>query len=111
MFGTVSHFGVVQNTPPKRRSNTRYLFFTGTPWQTDESGSTRLNALRTRQRRNLLATLLLEPSMAEVARANHGNPAIDEAEALLKEAGFDHIELTEMEHDSFNLHYLCRVSL
>jgi 2-polyprenyl-3-methyl-5-hydroxy-6-metoxy-1,4-benzoquinol methylase len=35
----------------------------------------------------------------------------EKAEALLKEAGFDHIELTEMEHDPFNLHYLCKVSL
>jgi glutamate carboxypeptidase len=38
------------------------------------------------ERAALLAMLLLEPSMAEVARANHGNPARDEAEALLKGA-------------------------
>ncbi|MCK5489907.1 MAG: M20 family metallopeptidase [Gemmatimonadetes bacterium] len=38
------------------------------------------------ERAGLLAMLLLEPSMAEVARANHGNPATDEAEALLKGA-------------------------
>ncbi len=38
------------------------------------------------ERAALLAMLLLEPSMAEVARANHGNPATDEAEALLKGA-------------------------
>ena len=35
----------------------------------------------------------------------------EKAEALLREAGFEHIELTEMEHDPFNLHYLCRASL
>ena len=33
----------------------------------------------------------------------------EKAEALLKEAGFEHIELTEMEHDPFNLHFLCKV--
>jgi glutamate carboxypeptidase len=38
------------------------------------------------ERAALLTMLLLEPSMAEVARANHGNPARDEAEALLKGA-------------------------
>lgn len=31
----------------------------------------------------------------------------EKAEALLREAGFEHVELTEMEHDPFNLHYLC----
>ena len=31
-----------------------------------------------------------------------------QAEAMLKKAGFDHIEILEMEHDGFNLHYLCR---
>ncbi len=35
----------------------------------------------------------------------------EKAEALLREAGFEHIELTEMEHDPFNLHYLCRAPL
>ena len=38
------------------------------------------------ERAALLAMLLLEPSMAEVARANHGNPAREEAEALLRGA-------------------------
>ena len=33
----------------------------------------------------------------------------ERAESLLREAGFDSIELQEMEHDPFNLHYLCRV--
>jgi 2-polyprenyl-3-methyl-5-hydroxy-6-metoxy-1,4-benzoquinol methylase len=33
----------------------------------------------------------------------------EQAEEMLKEAGFEHIEVIEMEHDSFNLHYLCRV--
>ena len=33
----------------------------------------------------------------------------EKAEALLRQAGFEHIEVIEMEHDSFNLHYLCRV--
>jgi 2-polyprenyl-3-methyl-5-hydroxy-6-metoxy-1,4-benzoquinol methylase len=32
------------------------------------------------------------------------------AAALLKEAGFEHVEPTEMDYDPFNLHYLCRVS-
>lgn len=32
----------------------------------------------------------------------------EKAEALLKEAGFEHIEILEMEHDGFNLHYLCK---
>jgi 2-polyprenyl-3-methyl-5-hydroxy-6-metoxy-1,4-benzoquinol methylase len=32
----------------------------------------------------------------------------EKAEALLREAGFDKIELMEMEHDPFNLHFLCR---
>lgn len=35
----------------------------------------------------------------------------EKAEALLREAGFEHIELTEMEHDPFNLHYLCKAPL
>ena len=35
----------------------------------------------------------------------------EKAEALLREAGFEHIETTEMEHDPFNLHYLCRATL
>jgi glutamate carboxypeptidase len=38
------------------------------------------------ERTALLAMLLLEPSMADVARANHGNPPRDEAEALLRGA-------------------------
>ncbi len=38
------------------------------------------------ERAALLAMLLLEPSIAEVARANHGNPGRDEAEALLRGA-------------------------
>ncbi|NNK48237.1 MAG: M20 family metallopeptidase [Gemmatimonadetes bacterium] len=38
------------------------------------------------ERAALLAMLLLEPSMAEVARANHGNPQREEAEALLRGA-------------------------
>ncbi|GAB6143092.1 class I SAM-dependent methyltransferase [Desulfocicer niacini] len=32
------------------------------------------------------------------------------AEAFLKEAGFDAIDVQEMAHDGFNLHYLCRVN-
>ncbi len=32
------------------------------------------------------------------------------AEQLLKEAGFDEVVVQEMAHDSFNLHYLCRVN-
>lgn len=32
----------------------------------------------------------------------------EKAEALLTEAGFENIEILEMEHDPFNLHYLCR---
>jgi 2-polyprenyl-3-methyl-5-hydroxy-6-metoxy-1,4-benzoquinol methylase len=32
------------------------------------------------------------------------------AAAMLAEAGFTQIETLEMEHDGFNLHYLCRVS-
>jgi SAM-dependent methyltransferase len=32
------------------------------------------------------------------------------AEALLKEAGFDGVDMQEMAHDGFNLHYLCRVN-
>jgi glutamate carboxypeptidase len=38
------------------------------------------------ERAALLAMLLLEPSMADVARANHGNPDREEAEALLRGA-------------------------
>ncbi len=38
------------------------------------------------ERAALLAMLLLEPSMADVARANHGNPRREEAEALLRGA-------------------------
>jgi glutamate carboxypeptidase len=38
------------------------------------------------ERAALLAMLLLQPSMADVARANHGNPAREEAEALLRGA-------------------------
>ena len=33
----------------------------------------------------------------------------ERATALLEEAGFSQVELCEMEHDSFNLHYFCRV--
>jgi hypothetical protein len=32
----------------------------------------------------------------------------EKAEALLRAAGFDHIEISEMDHDPFNLHYLCK---
>ncbi len=32
----------------------------------------------------------------------------EQAEGMLKEAGFESIEVLEMEHDGFNLHYLCR---
>ena len=32
----------------------------------------------------------------------------EKAEALLRAAGFDHIEINEMDHDPFNLHYLCK---
>ena len=35
----------------------------------------------------------------------------EKAEALLREAGFEHIEPTEMDYDPFNLHYLCRAPL
>lgn len=35
----------------------------------------------------------------------------EKAEALLREAGFEHIEIIEMECDPFNLHYLCKVPL
>jgi 2-polyprenyl-3-methyl-5-hydroxy-6-metoxy-1,4-benzoquinol methylase len=35
----------------------------------------------------------------------------EKAEALLREAGFEHVELTEMEHDPFNLHFLCKAPL
>jgi len=33
-----------------------------------------------------------------------------QAEALLKEAGFDRVVVQEMPHDSFNLHYMCQVN-
>ncbi|MCF8061171.1 MAG: class I SAM-dependent methyltransferase [Deltaproteobacteria bacterium] len=33
----------------------------------------------------------------------------ERAEALLREAGFEEIEMEEMAHDPFNLHFLCRV--
>jgi ubiquinone/menaquinone biosynthesis C-methylase UbiE len=33
------------------------------------------------------------------------------AEELLKEAGFEHIEIAEMDFDSFNVHFLCRVPI
>jgi len=33
----------------------------------------------------------------------------EQAEDMLKEAGFESIEVLEMEHDGFNLHYLCKV--
>ncbi len=33
----------------------------------------------------------------------------EQAETMLSEAGFENIEVIEMEHDNFNLHYLCRV--
>jgi glutamate carboxypeptidase len=42
------------------------------------------------ERAALLAMLLLQPSMVEVARANHGNPPRDEAEALLRGANHVH---------------------
>ena len=35
----------------------------------------------------------------------------EQAEALLRQAGFEHIEPTEMDYDPFNLHYLCRAPL
>lgn len=35
----------------------------------------------------------------------------EKAESLLSEAGFDHVEVMEMPHDGFNLHFLCRVPL
>jgi glutamate carboxypeptidase len=38
------------------------------------------------ERAALLALLLLEPSIADVARVNHGNPAREDAEAMLKGA-------------------------
>jgi SAM-dependent methyltransferase len=34
----------------------------------------------------------------------------EKALVMLKKAGFEHIEIREMAHDGFNLHYLCRVS-
>jgi len=33
----------------------------------------------------------------------------EEALVMLKKAGFEHIEIREMAHDGFNLHYFCRV--
>jgi ubiquinone/menaquinone biosynthesis C-methylase UbiE len=33
----------------------------------------------------------------------------DQAVALLTEAGFENIQVLEMDHDPFNVHYLCRV--
>ena len=33
----------------------------------------------------------------------------EQAEALLKKAGFGHVDVVEMEHDPFNLHYLCKI--
>jgi 2-polyprenyl-3-methyl-5-hydroxy-6-metoxy-1,4-benzoquinol methylase len=33
----------------------------------------------------------------------------EKAESLLKKAGFEHIEVEEMENDTFNLHYLCKI--
>ncbi|MCP4400355.1 MAG: class I SAM-dependent methyltransferase [bacterium] len=33
----------------------------------------------------------------------------ERAEALLREAGFEQIDIVNMEHDPFNLHYLCKV--
>lgn len=33
----------------------------------------------------------------------------EKAEALMRKAGFNHIEVLEMAHDPFNLHYLCRI--
>lgn len=33
----------------------------------------------------------------------------ERAEALLMEAGFENVEIVEMENDAFNLHYLCKV--
>jgi 2-polyprenyl-3-methyl-5-hydroxy-6-metoxy-1,4-benzoquinol methylase len=35
----------------------------------------------------------------------------EKAVKLLAEAGFEHIEVFEMEHDSFNLHYLCKIPI
>jgi hypothetical protein len=35
----------------------------------------------------------------------------EKAEALLRETGFEHIKLTEREHDPFNLHYLFKAPL
>lgn len=32
----------------------------------------------------------------------------EQAERMLKEAGFQHVEILEMEHDPFNLHFCCR---
>ena len=33
----------------------------------------------------------------------------EKAEAMLRAAGYEHIEIIEMEHDPFNLHYFCRI--
>ena len=35
----------------------------------------------------------------------------EQAVALLHEAGFEDVEIVEMEHDPFNLHYLCKASI
>ncbi len=35
----------------------------------------------------------------------------EKAEALLREAGFEDIEIAEMEYDPFNLHYLCKAPM
>jgi SAM-dependent methyltransferase len=32
----------------------------------------------------------------------------EQAEGMLKEAGFQHVDVLEMEHDPFNLHFCCR---
>jgi SAM-dependent methyltransferase len=34
----------------------------------------------------------------------------EQAEVMLSEAGFENIEVMEMENDGFNLHYLCKIS-
>jgi 2-polyprenyl-3-methyl-5-hydroxy-6-metoxy-1,4-benzoquinol methylase len=33
----------------------------------------------------------------------------EQAEKMLKDAGFERVDVLEMDHDGFNLHYLCRV--
>lgn len=35
----------------------------------------------------------------------------EKAEALLGEAGFEHIEITAMEHDPVSFHYLCKAPM